>query len=66
MTLVKSLHSGDPDVFQTCGLQVPDYLRVNYLQMPDHEWTACNRLMTAAKCKIIKKYECALHTMGQR
>ncbi len=32
-TLVKSLHSGDPDVIQTRGLH---YLGVNDLQFPDH------------------------------
>ncbi len=32
-TLVKSLHSGDPDVIQTCGLQFPDYSGVNDLQV---------------------------------
>jgi hypothetical protein len=36
-TLVKSLHSGDPDVIQTQGLQNPDYSYsgVNDLQLPD-------------------------------
>ncbi len=33
--LVKSLHSGDPDVIQTRGLQVPDYLGAKHLQVPD-------------------------------
>jgi hypothetical protein len=28
---------GEPDVIQSCGLQVPDYLRANYLEVPDHE-----------------------------
>jgi hypothetical protein len=31
-TLVKSLHSGDPDVIQTQGLPVPYYSGVNDLQ----------------------------------
>jgi hypothetical protein len=31
-----SPYSGDPDVIQTCGLQVSDYLVVNNLQVPDH------------------------------
>ncbi len=39
MTLVEFLHSGDPDVIPTRGLQVPNYSGVSDLQVPDYRYS---------------------------